>query len=867
MEILLKDFQKTVLRKFGEFLGAVQILGDSERAFALRAEPFQGHVAPYRAIEGIESVPFSCVRLPTGGGKTVVAAHAIREATGYLERDFPFVLWLTPTDTIRTQTADALKKPGHPYRKALDDAFDGKVRVFDVTEFRDIRPSDIEGGVVVVVATMQTFRVSSTEGRKVYAHNENLEAHFTPATIKTAGLELIDTGKPGAGKVRFSFANLLRIQRPMVIVDEAHNFSSGLSEEVLRRINPSLILELTATPDTHPKTRSNVLCRVTATELKDEDMVKLPIMLAEQPNGWRSAVRDALARRAALAKLAEDEQPYVRPILLIQAESKDKPANVDAVKAYLLEDERVAPETVAVATGTERGIEGQDLFSRDCPIEVIITVQALREGWDCSFAYVFCSTANISSSTAVEQLLGRVLRMPYAKKRKHIELNRAYAHLVSPSFNAAALQLEDKLTKMGFDRGETERLVEKAPEQVGLSLLLSKRVLPVTQPPALEDLPRRERESVEVVSTEDGGFMLGLRTDFGEDVKQRVLAVVAPDERQAAASIIDEHLEEIRDASPSDRGEELSVPGLSVLVDGQLEMFDKDIVTESFPWKLSDHPANVDGYKFDEHSNLFEVDIRGYTVTTRFAREEQLGLGLLAEGWTVVDVVRWLDRQLRDERTSSEELQTWLHVAVTALVDKRKVPLSVLIAGKFLLARRLGESLAEARQEAYDDGYQMLFAQATVETRDEFFFRYPVGYPDAGWLYKGTSWKFEKHFYSLPGELNASGDEFECAKALDSQSGLRYWVRNISRGKNSFWLQTSTDKFYPDFTAELLDGRKLVVEYKGEAYETNDDSREKCELGELWEKRSEGRCLFLLVVKRDELGREPYEQIKAKIEA
>lgn len=51
-------------------------------------------------------------------------------------------------------------------------------------------------------------------------------------------------------------------------------------------------------------------------------------------------------------------------------------------------------------------------------------MQALKEGWDCSFTYVFCSVANIHSAKDVEQILGRVLRMPYAKRRKNEVLNR-----------------------------------------------------------------------------------------------------------------------------------------------------------------------------------------------------------------------------------------------------------------------------------------------------------------------------------------------------------------------------------------------------------------------------------------------------------
>ena len=43
---------------------------------------------------------------------------------------------------------------------------------------------------------------------------------------------------------------------------------------------------------------------------------------------------------------------------------------------------------------------------RDCPIRYIVTVEKLREGWDCPFAYVLGSVGNVATETAVEQLLG-----------------------------------------------------------------------------------------------------------------------------------------------------------------------------------------------------------------------------------------------------------------------------------------------------------------------------------------------------------------------------------------------------------------------------------------------------------------------------
>ena len=188
MDFQLKDFQIRVLDKLGKFLADVRLCGDPPRAFDREAEE-QGGIPPrYRTVPGLETVPYVCLRLPTGGGKTILGAYAIRVAAqNYIEKDFPLVLWLVPSNTIRTQTAKALKDPTHPYRQALDAVFEGRVRVFDIEDIDNIRPQDIAENVCIVVATIQTLRVSDKSGREVYAHKESLEDHFTVSILHLSG--------------------------------------------------------------------------------------------------------------------------------------------------------------------------------------------------------------------------------------------------------------------------------------------------------------------------------------------------------------------------------------------------------------------------------------------------------------------------------------------------------------------------------------------------------------------------------------------------------------------------------------------------------------------------------------------------------
>lgn len=231
----LKTFQRTALATLEAYLGRAR-LGDPEQAFiqTLREREPDNNPPPYRTIKGLAGVPNVCLRLPTGGGKTLLAAHSIAVAgSAYLERDYPVVLWLVPTNTIRKQTAEALKKPAHPYRAAIDDAFDGRVSVFDIGEIAQIRPQDLTERVCVIVATIQTLRVSNTDGRNAYAHSENFEPHFSHVPENAEGLE-----RGGDGKPKFSFVNLMAVHRPLVIVDEAHKAGTKLSFDMLAALRP-----------------------------------------------------------------------------------------------------------------------------------------------------------------------------------------------------------------------------------------------------------------------------------------------------------------------------------------------------------------------------------------------------------------------------------------------------------------------------------------------------------------------------------------------------------------------------------------------------------------------------------------------------
>ena len=576
---------------------------------------------PYRADE-LGEVPCVCLRIPTGGGKTLMASHAIPLiAQAWTQRDFPVALWLVPSDTIRSQTLAALQSPGHAYRAALQDAYGERFQVCELDALHTLPPQSFGQQAIIVVATIQSFRVANKAGRRVYAMSEAWETHFkslnlSPQQAAECGLACVEqadldvegqvvlTAKD-LGRVKCSLANWLAWQQPIVIVDEAHNAKTPLSLTMLPGIRPSCVLDFTATP---VPAKTNVLYSVSARELEAEDMIKLPIMLAENETGWQDAVRDALLRRTNLEAEAVHEPQYVRPIVLFQAQDKGEGvdrATVEIVKQHLLDAHHIDAREIAVATGSQRDLDGVNLFDPACPARYVITVDALREGWDCSFAYVLCSLQNLRSNQAVEQLLGRVLRMPYAKKRKSPALNKAYVHVIARSFSEAANSLVDSLTQgMGFDAlsaasvllpdeddlfggagglGDSLSASDHARSHAERALTLELELTPldpITVAAALKAQP-----DVQVVPSSATGEPVRLRLTgpVSDATRDAILSIATNEDRTRAIAQFDQHnarLNALR--SPAERDVPFAaIPHLCVRVSqGELELIERETLGE-----------------------------------------------------------------------------------------------------------------------------------------------------------------------------------------------------------------------------------------------------------------------------------------------
>ncbi|NMD06157.1 MAG: DEAD/DEAH box helicase family protein [Deltaproteobacteria bacterium] len=869
--LTLKKYQKDTLEFLRLFLEEARF-GNHVAAFEKYRTESAKRAAPlgYRPLEKLENAPYICLRLPTGGGKTLLGAYTISTAAqAFLEQDYPLVLWLVPTNTIRQQTPETLKNPRHANREAIIQQFGSQVLVLDIADFTQIRPQDIKDKAVILVGTIQTLRVDNTEGRKVYAHHEDLEPHFVNIPKTLEGLEKIEEGA-GQETIKFSFRNLLALHRPLVIVDEAHNATSKLSVEVMQRINPACIIEFPAAPAAN----SNILHSVSASELKAEDMIKLPVVLTEHQT-WQEAITAAVKNREKLQLLTPNERDYIRPIVLFQAEDRGHEITYEVVLNYLLESEKIDRERIAIATGNQRELDRINLLDKNNKVDFIITVEALKEGWDCPFAYIFCSVARVHSKKDIEQILGRVLRMPYATKRVQEELNRAYAHVSEDSWKNAVPELQDRMISMGFEAQEANQAILPQPrlledyETGQLPLPQPVKVILSAQP----DLSKFTREELKQVSTNQIGkndVEYKISGEISAELAEKIILAAPKKDREIVEKAIAIQQAQ-QPKTPSQRGEQFQVPQLCLFVDGQWEVASKEWFLDPQDWNLLKYPAELSKSEFSikEEANQWLIDVKDKHLTTKFLGSETLfDLRDAPTNWTINQLSQDLERKIRPPYLRQEVLLEYLRRTLVFLIEKRDISLSDLVRTRFILEKQLRDKIRSYYDDAIAKGYQarIFGTNAAVETNYKVEFSYPTNpfhYP-ANWYYKGRH-IFNKHYYPLIGELESEGEEFECAQAIDQNMSVHCWVRNISRLDNSFRLPTSTDYFYPDFVALLNDGRILVVEYKGKPYETNDDSKEKMNIGELWETKSKGKGLFLFAVKQDAKGRNIYKQIEDKI--
>ncbi|MBE7495350.1 MAG: DEAD/DEAH box helicase family protein [Verrucomicrobiaceae bacterium] len=506
----LKDYQQGVLTKFNYYLSTLRgqeekiaaaqavlkeqglsidlgdpcvkawdQLNDERRLPYLRDDEGNERVAPYLTrLDGLNRpIPNVTFKVPTGGGKTLLATAAVEIIqVDFFRRQTGFVLWVVPSDAIYKQTWKQLANREHPYRQMLERASGGRVKMLEKGDA--FTKQDAESYLCVMLLMLPSAARQSKETLRMFRDSGKFTSFFPiedDALANKALLErvpnldvndLLEGKATGADALKWvslkhSLGNVLRLLRPLVVVDEGHKAYSATARNTLDGFNPKFILELSATPNAGGKHACNVLVSVPGTDLKNEEMIKLPIdIVNEDKGGWKHTLTQAHQKLDELqedaAKVQAEENRYIRPILLVRVERTGKEqrdsglVHSEDAKEYLIDKLGAKPEQIRVKTSEEDTLGDEDLKQPTCEVRYIITKAALQEGWDCPFAYVLAVLSKTTANTALTQMIGRILRQPDTRLTGKPSLNKCYVFTFDQEVTEAVKSVRNGLQEEGM---------------------------------------------------------------------------------------------------------------------------------------------------------------------------------------------------------------------------------------------------------------------------------------------------------------------------------------------------------------------------------------------------------------------------------
>lgn len=416
-----------------------------------------------RTDDANHPIPHICFKVPTGGGKTLLAATALER----LNRQTGLTLWIVPTKAIYEQTKTALWNREHPYRQTLERASAGRVKMLEKDD--PFNRDDIANYLCVMLLMLPAAnRQKGKEFLRMFRDSGRYPSFFPEIDDVFGDARLLyecPDLESDSGPVKQSLFNVFKILRPVVVLDEAHKAygskKKSANKEFARsisRLDPDMVIELSATPN---RGISNLLVDIDGPDLKNEEMIKLPVQVTSFPNAeWQLTLSQAfkeLERLSAEAKsLGANTRRYIRPIAVVRVERTGSDQrdgehiHAEDVRDYLKLNLHVPSDAIRVKSAEKDELGREDLLSEFSEVQWIITKSALMEGWDCPFAYLLVMLDNTKSQKAITQLLGRVMRQPHAQLTGIESLDQCYVYCNNAEVGTVVQQVKTGLEAEGL---------------------------------------------------------------------------------------------------------------------------------------------------------------------------------------------------------------------------------------------------------------------------------------------------------------------------------------------------------------------------------------------------------------------------------
>lgn len=871
----LKSYQQKVIENLEEYLTYVQEQKDLGKAFN---QYWEDKIGPYNPLDGTGMQPYKnnipnaahvAVKVPTAGGKTFIAVNALHSIFQAFDSSKPkAVIWLVPWSNLLQQTVDALSNPEHPYRQKLNTLFNHRVEVYqkeDLLQGSNFNPTVVKDQLSIFVMSFASLRARNKDDRKVYQENGQLEAFVSQFKNSEHILDGVDDT---------ALINVLRYLNPVLVVDESHNAESDLSVDMLKNLNPSFILDLTATP----KDNSNIVSLVPAIELKKEHMVKLPVIVYNN-HDKTEVINNALHLQRKLENLSKKQEAeggkYIRPIVLFQAQPKTNDDNTtfEKLKEQLL-SLGIPENQIKIKTANIDELKGIDLMSKECEVRYIITINALKEGWDCPFAYILASLADKSSSVDVEQILGRVLRQPYVQRHKSFQLNLSYVLTASAKFNETLQSIVKGLQESGFSEKDY-RKVDKMTEE-------EKKT--VTADPVESFLfPEQQTEQEEDENIDTNRVTFDPNADEEEPESTTVIdeieAIAEEQNRQLEEQIKEQEQQPVVSTIFQEMGDKvkrykvkeaykefidkIEFPQFFIKVTASdifgtdEELLNRESLLKDF--KLSDEDIKID---FDQiSSDLYKIDLEEAKKNEYRPSFTKIEDNLVKDPIAEYILAKPKENQITDITHQmmqiignmypipDQEIKVYIGRVLNSMNTEqlrdilvRKWSYTDKIKSKI---RQLADSYAEGR-------FMDLIKSKRINTKGNWRLSKEI-------VPGNTGSSIGNSLYEKEGSMN--NFEERVAMELGTSSNIEFWHRNLERGKG-FYINGFKANHYPDFIMRTKSGKTILVETKGDHLD-NADSAAKCRLGNEWEKQAGNDfAYFMIFDKKDVEG--AYTLDKAK---
>jgi len=866
----LKPYQHKVIKDLEQFLSYTLKGGTPASAFNTYWEdkigvPYTPQIdgsftgmTPYK--DNIPGAVHIAIKVPTAGGKTFIAVNALHTINkNFLQGNAKTVVWLVPWSNLLQQTVKNLSDPNHPYRQKLNSLFSNRVEVYEKAQLlqgANFNPTSVTEQLNILVFNFSSLRINSRkkDDRKVFQENGALEAFR--GTIVEKDLVLPDTDET-------ALINVIRSLNPIVVVDESHNAESDLSVEMLQNLNPSLILDLTATP----KENSNIISFVNALALKKENMVKLPVVVYNH-HKKEEVITSALHLQRKLELMAKKEEEetgiYIRPIILFQAQSNIKGKNnttFGKIRQQLIKLQ-IPEDQIKIKTSGIDELKGIELMDEDCPVRYIITVNALKEGWDCPFAYILASLADKSSAVEVEQILGRVLRQPYVVKHKEPLLNMSYVLTASSKFNETLQNIVKGLQESGFSKddyyAEEQEVEELTPNEVLQEGLFE------------EDKPEGYKPSDEDFNVEEIGFNPNEEVSLESIDEANPLLSQITENAQKKGAEFEQKMEETEiDDDTSIFTEVMKTTPKNYTIDNQFQEVAQgiklpqffvekkdDLESELFlelneDWELLHNTSLLDGFVLSKHSSEVSFDeLSKEVIAVDFDASKGTATArkLSAKAKTIlVDTILSKPQEAQINQVSGivvnklgdmtpishQELKKYVSRVFESLTPDQ---VRDVIDNDFIYVKKIKDKIKELTNNYSRDKFQVLIDTNKIVVKDNFSFHEKIT-P----LKLSTS--IAKSLYER--EANMNNFEQDMIMEIASLENVVFWHRNLERGKG-FALNGFSSNHYPDFIVYTKKGNIILVETKGDVYD-NDDSRNKNILGKTWAEKAGDSYKYFMV--------------------